>query len=1005
LSSNISTRTDPEVAEAVTGEWRSLTVMFCDLVGSTAILQRLGEEAFWELLRDYYALCTTIVRRHGGQVSQYQGDGVICQFGFPRSAEDDASRAVAAALAVVAEMPAIAVPGGGSPLQVRVGLATGRVRLERERDFGSGAVGACVNRAARLQTLAPPGGVLVCAVTRRLSGDLFQYADQRTATLGGFDVPEPVHRVLRRVRAPITRFEARRGGREAPIVGRDAEIALLRTRLAEAEAGRGSSILIAAPAGFGKSMLAHALLSGPDAERRRTIILQCARERRDSALHPVREMVAWVAGAQPGEPAATRHEKIRRLLSVVWGAEGPALEGLLDLLSPFGAGEGAGSDASGGLRRRLALEALVRQFFKAGAGKDVLVLVVEDLHWADPSTLDLLRGLAAAAPGERALVIATSRPEAGAEAAGLGETMTLQPLTQEDGARLARSLGGRLPESTLKTVVDRSEGVPLFLLEFVRAAQDGDGAERGSAALSGVPLTLDILIQSRLDDLDPDARRLARFAAALGPRFDPARAIATAGLDSQAATLALEALREARLATEAGGTGAGTMAFSHALVRDAIYTGLDAGARRAIHSRIADEMLADPDAAVQGMETVAEHLALAGRQAEAGEAFLAAAGAAARSGSMAEAAAHLERALRALEDISAGDARDRLELGVRAMEGPVHMVMRGPGSPEFGAAQDRALGLMRRLGMGGGSHVVYNCALHAWARADLDAADRIAAEIGDEGDDNRGLLARSTMQGLVAWHRGDNAEAAARMGAVSERYDPALHIGLYPVFLKDFGVFARFYRALALTVLGETEAGEREAEAALALARELRLPHAIGFALLARFNVAMLRGETETAAARAAEAEAYALHQSFPEFAAMATHCLGWADCRGGRTAEGLARMEDGAARWAGTGFRTWQPLFAAERAACLVQAGETARAEATIIEAEAAVALSGEYQAAAPIGLARALLRAAEGRPSAARAEALAAREIADRQGAVLWRDRIDAALAALPPDERRTP
>jgi hypothetical protein len=242
------------------------------------------------------------------------------------------------------------------------------------------------------------------------------------------------------------------------------------------------------------------------------------------------------------------------------------------------------------------------------------------------------------------------------------------------------------------------------------------------------------------------------------------------------------------------------------------------------------------------------------------------------------------------------------------------------------------------------------------------------------------------------------------MGAVTERYDTALRIGLYPVFLKDLGVFARFYRALSLTVLGETEAGEREAEAALVLARELRLPHAVGFGLLARFNVAMLRGETETAAARAAEAEAYALHQSFPEFAAMATHCLGWADCRRGRSAEGLARMEDGAARWAATGFRTWQPLFAAERAACLVQAGETARAEAAILEAETAVALSGEYQAAAPIALARALLRAAEGRAAAARAEALAARAIADRQGAVLWRDRIDAALAALLPDEART-
>ena len=289
--------------------------------------------------------------------------------------------------------------------------------------------------------------------------------------------------------------------------------------------------------------------------------------------------------------------------------------------------------------------------------------------------------------------------------------------------------------------------------------------------------------------------------------------------------------------------------------------------------------------------------------------------AAASEGSAAEALAHITRGLVAIEMLPEGSERDRIELRLRAIEGPTLMVTRGPGSPAFGAAQARALTLLRNQdSFEDMIPVIYNTALHAWACGRLADADSATDEIFDilETEPSDGAyLAAHTMRGLVAWHRGDNPAALEHLSATVDRYDPTLHREFYMRFLKEFGVFGRFYLGLTHTVMGETEVGARHAKASLELAKLVKRPHAYGFGLLASFVTAMLRGDVSTAAHYSEESLEFARRQGFPEFVALSLVCQGWVNVRHGAAEAGIKQMEEGIGLWAMTGFENWQAYFA----------------------------------------------------------------------------------------------
>jgi hypothetical protein len=387
---------------------------------------------------------------------------------------------------------------------------------------------------------------------------------------------------------------------------------------------------------------------------------------------------------------------------------------------------------------------------------------------------------------------------------------------------------------------------------------------------------------------------------------------------------------------------------------------------------------------------LAEHLLAAGRHAQSAEWRLTAAMNAAGEGSAAEALAHITRGLNAVEALPEGQARDRLELQLRAIEGPTLMVTRGPGNPAFGAAQARALTLLRAQDKPDNLiPVIYNTALHQWACGRLAEADKVADElfeILEAEPSDAAFLAAHTMRGLVAWHRGDNPAALTHLSATVERYDPTLHREFYTRFLKEFGVFGRFYLGLTLTVMGDTAEGDRQAKAALDVAKLVKRPHAYGFGLLANFVTAMMRGDVPAAARFSAESLEFSGRQGFPEFAAMSLVCQGWVKVRHGETEAGIQQMEEGAGLWAMTGFENWQAYFATLLSDAYVSVGRLDEASSLLDRHDERVARFGEEQFEPPLAWSRALLLSAQGHADAAARQRSIAQVRAARNHTALW-------------------
>lgn len=988
--------------EAGSVEHRGVTVLMADLVSSTARMEALGPEGYARLLRRFHTVCTDAVRAHGGMIAQYQGDGILCYFGFPTAGEDDACRAVEAALDIAG---AFANGRDDHLIKTRLGLSSGTVMLSADSDqFGGSAVGACINRAARLEALAEPNTVLICEDAMHLVGRMFQLQDMGEHNLAGFSKPQRVYQALRTRSGLTTRFEALRGHRSGPLIGRTAELQRLAALFRTARTEGGRSVILSAGPGFGKSRLVSAFLQGEAAAGAPSFVMQCAPEHVGTTLYPVRRYLEWLAGTAGGDDLAVRQAKLKRLITQVWGADPAETDILLDLLGPLGAERPMDASESIPLRRGRALTLLANKLFASVAGIGAFLVVIEDVHWIDPTSaqfVDILMDRVGLHPG---LIVLTTRPEPpfgnGWPEATL---MALTPLDEGEARTLAlQALGNAAAadEGEIDELIRKSEGVPLFLLEYADMLRTAEPRAPGSIR---IPLSLGGMVQARLDRLTPAARTFARVGSALGRSFDPTLVEHIVGQGELAAKAATEELFAQRIAHPSVGTqGSDSVTFSHALIRDAIYSNMTSDLRRLVHQSIVEGVLSL--GRVIEDHFLASHLARAGRPAEAVPLFLSAAIAAAGKGAAGEALAHLDAGLACLADLPADTDRDRLELQLLAVRGPTLMVTQGPGSDAFGACQARAMDLVELLEQEAEMiPVIFYTAEHAWAVADLDRAERLAdtvVEIDRRAPSDAAHMAGNLLQGMVAFHRGDNAGTVESLGRVIVRHDADRHGALYAQFIKEFGVFSHFYQGLARTVQGDFEAGRALAEGAIAVADYLKFPHERGFALLARFNTALLRGDVDTVASASTEARDFSLAQGFPEFVAMATFAHGWSMARRGDVAGGIEQMETGFAAWRQTGFTCWQAFFAAVLAPFHVAQGSVETAGALVDEHLSRIDATGEDQFRAPLLLARAVVERARGEVAAAAASAAAARRVAAAQGAVLWRQWVDAAFPTETPE-----
>ena len=662
-------------------ERRQLTVMFCDLVGSTAMSARLDPEDMREVISSYHRCCANCVEREGGFVAKYMGDGVLAYFGYPQAHEHDAERAVRAGLAIVEAAPKL-VTAAASPLHVRVGIATGLVVVgdligsgeSRER----GVVGETPNLAARLQAIAEPDTVVIAEGTRRLLGNLFELQDLGAKDLKGIAGPARAWAALRPSSAE-SRFEALHASGLTALVGREEEFELLLRRWSKAKSGEGQVVLLSGEAGIGKSRLTAALLERLAGEPHTRLRYFCSPQHTDSAFYPIIGQMERAAGLAHDDAPQAKLDKLDAVLAhTSTSIEDAAL--FAEMLSLPNDGRYPALDLTAPQRRQRTLEALVSQV-EALARQSPVLMIFEDAHWTDPTSLEAFGRTVDRIAGLRALLIVTFRPEF--EPPWIGRphvtALTLNRLAQREiDAMIDRVAGNKLlPANLRQDIVERTDGIPLFVEEMTKAVLEAEGeseARRTAAAVPSpalaVPASLHASLMARLDRLGP-AKEVAQIGAAIGREFSHALLAAVARKPEAELGSALDRLIAAGLLFRQGVPPHATYLFKHALVQDAAYGTLLREPRRALHARIAEALESQfAEIAENQPELLARHCTEAGLIEKAARLWGKAGQRSLARSALVEAAAQLTRALAQIATLPATPAlrREQIKLQVALIE-------------------------------------------------------------------------------------------------------------------------------------------------------------------------------------------------------------------------------------------------------------------------------------------------------------------------------------------------
>ena len=1001
---NLQSRSTPDA------ERRQLTVMFVDLVGSTALSSHLDPEDLRDLVRDYQNAVSGEILRFEGFVAQFLGDGVLAYFGWPRAHEDDAECAVRAGLAITAACSRLKAPPGQT-LQTRIGIATGVVVVGDLIAEGSGqrhaVVGETPNFAARLQGIAEPGSVVIADSTRHLAGDLFMLRDLGPQIFKGISEPGPVFAVLAE-RALESRFAARHALEVPSMVGREQELAMLLERWRQAKAGAGQVVLLSGEAGIGKSRIAEAVIDAVRAAPHFLLRYQCSPYHADSALYPVTQQLAHAAGFTADDSTDHRLQRLETLLATAsddWHSSAPLIAALMgiDGLSRYGA-----NTLPPPQRRSRTLVALIDQLTGLAKRKPVLWLV-EDAHWIDPSTLDLIELALDRAQGARVLVLITSRPTFIATFGShpVVTRLVLNPLgraaTQSIVSRITR--GKRLPGALLEQIIADTDGVPLFVEEMTKTVigagvlrEEADAYHlEGPLSALAIPTTLHDSLMARLDRVQP-AKEVAQTAAVIGRSFDHRTIAALCTLAEGEFDAAIRRLVDDELIFRRGMPPAATYLFKHALVRDAAYESLLKTKRIALHARLVDVLEAEGHAAP---ELKAHHAEAAGLTERALGYWEQAGTLALARPAYQEALSHLEKAIRLCRAMGKDLRWKRRELGLHVQRGQALIANQGYSAPATLDAFESALALAAEIGditlelPAAYGHLAF---IYVSGRSTVAAAERFAALAARQSDSGPRLLA-DRLVGQARFHEGRLQEAVALYRTAIAGYDAREHRDFLHHYGQDNRVAAGCYLSFSLWMLGFPEQGASVAEEALERARGLAHPTSTAYALflgVALTNICLRRPERVQHAAR----ESLRLTQewSLPLFHGYAQIHHGWALSELG-SATGCDEIEDGLREKHQAGARRFEQFDQSLAADAYSRAGRHNEALTSISRAFESLALGGDKAFTAELHRKRALLLLrAEGRErDAAEADLRRALVIARQQSALSLELRAARDLARL--------
>jgi class 3 adenylate cyclase/tetratricopeptide (TPR) repeat protein len=931
-------------------ERRHLTVMFCDLVGSTALSAKLDPEDLRGVVRAYHRCCTAIVERDGGYVAKYMGDGVLAYFGYPQAHEHDAERAVHAGLALVEAVPNLKT-AISSPLQVRIGIATGLVVVGDL--IGKGAaqeqavVGETPNLAARLQAIADPGAVVVAENTRALLGSLFEFQDLGSRECKGISAPVRAWAALRPGYTE-SRFDALHTSGLAPLVGRKEEIELILRRWSSAKIGEGQVVLLSGEAGIGKSRITVAIMERIATEPHTRLRYFCSPQHTDSALYPIARRMERAAGLGRHDKPQAKLDKLDALLAQTDTSSQDAalLAGMLSLPND---GRYPSVELAPEQRKHRTLEVLTSQLVGLACRNPVL-MIFEDAHWIDPTSLEVLDLVVQRIARLHALLLITFRPEFKAPWEGQAHvtSLTLNKLPSRDAAAIIAGLVGtrELAADVSAEIVERTDGIPLFVEEMTKAVleAENEGAGRRTASMipshaQAIPASLHASLLARLDRLG-QAKEVAQIGAAIGREFSHALLAAVAQRTEAELTLALDRLVDAGLLFRQGLPPDAHYLFKHALVQDVAYDTPLREKRRQLHARIATVLDREFDVGDSQPELLARHYALAAMPREAINYWQHAGDRAAKGAANKEAITHFRNALQLLEALPERATCAGQELQLLLALGPALMTTRSSVAPEIGQVYARA----RELA-GAGQQVadlfptVWGAWLVAFSRGDFATAARLVDELF--GMANTSQNPELTLQAHhAAWSSlmvgGDLAAARHHIEKGLALYrreshgQQALQYGGH-----DPAVCGYVCNAVIVATMGYPDQAVEDIQKALALARGLDHPPTLAQALWFAAELRQIRREPTKVEEYVSELLPLLTMHGSAVGVANATMLRGWARVMQGETDHGIALMQEGLANWRKTGSKLHIPYRLARAAEAHLLAGRTDEALQLIAEAD----------------------------------------------------------------------
>ncbi len=997
-------------------ERRQLTVMFVDLVGSTALSAQLDPEDYRAVVQHYHQTCDTILQRHAGHVAQPLGDGLLVYFGHPVAHEDDAHRAVRAGLEIVEALQSRArQPAANSPLPhgrgsdtppVRIGIHTGLVVIGeiggREKKELL-ALGETPNLAARIQGLAEPNTVLISAATQRLLDGQFECQPFGSHLVKGIATPIAVYHVQseRQQVSPLA-------GKVTltPLVGREQEVGLLLDRWAQVKEGRGHVVLLSGEPGIGKSRLAYTLREHVTHEGSLLYEARCSPYHQQSALYPLIDLLQRTLLFTRQDTDAEKVAKLERALALYEMPEMlPLFTALLSLPTPANY---PALNLTPQKQKERTLQALL-QLFTAQAERQATVFVWEDVHWADPSSLEFLTLLIDQIPTTKLLLVLTFRPEFTPPWKPRSHLshLVLNRLGQKQvEAMIAQAASRLLSSEVIEQIRLKTDGVPLFVEELTKSVVEAVGTQQAEPLLT-IPATLQDALMARLDRL-AEARQIAQLGATLGREFSYELLHAVAPANAADLQTALAQLVEAEILYQRGVGEHARYFFKHALIQDTAYQSLLKSTRQHYHQQIAQVLEKQfPNTKDTQPELLAHHYTEAGLIEQAIPYWQQAGQRAGQRSAYVEAISHLSKGVELLKTLPDMPKHIQSELTLQIALGTSLMAVRGYAALEVGQALARARELCGQVGDPSQRiSVLWGLMSFYTVRDELQTARELAEYlVGSARDVQDPILRIAATHGIgaISVLLGEFAAARKYLEQGMSLYDPQQHHSSITLFGEDLGVSCLCWEARALFSLGYPEQALKRSQEAFTRARELSHPTSLGYALANAADIYRVRRDESATQERAEALLDLAAQQGFALRTAQGTMFCGWALAMQGKEKEGIAQLRQGLAAFRATGAEFFRSGCLALLAEVYEKEGQAEEGLAVLVEALDTVNKTEErfYEAELYRIKGELTLKSQVESPKAKVEEAescfLKAIDIAQKQQAKSWELRASTSLARL--------